>query len=131
MNKTIVTIVILVVVIVGGVMILNRTNKDVGPTTPPVGNVSSSTDQTSGGSTSVKTYTLAEVAKHKDATSCYSAINGNVYDLTNWINQHPGGPDKILSICGSDGSAAFNNQHGDAKRQADILATFKIGTLTQ
>jgi cytochrome b involved in lipid metabolism len=42
---------------------------------------------------------------------------------------HPGGPDKILSICGSDGSSVFNTQHGGQQRQADELKNFYIGDL--
>jgi cytochrome b involved in lipid metabolism len=99
---------------------------------PPRTLVSTSTD------TVVKTpqpssdaYTLAEIGKHNNASSCYAAINGFVYDLTSWISQHPGGPDKILNICGTDGSAAFNGQHGGERRPANELAGFKIGTLAQ
>jgi len=75
-------------------------------------------------------YTLAYVAKHADQLSCWSAVNGNVYDLTSWIAQHPGGEGAILSICGKDGSAAFNNQHGGQGRPEAILQTFKIGALS-
>lgn len=77
----------------------------------------------------VSGYTLAQVAAHNGASSCWSAINGGVYDLTAWINQHPGGPQAILAICGKDGSAAFNNQHGGQRRPANELAGFKIGDL--
>ena len=77
------------------------------------------------------TYTLADVAMHNTGTSCWSTINGGVYDLTSWINQHPGGPEAILSICGKDGSAAFNDQHGGQRRPANELAGFQIGTLVQ
>jgi len=76
-------------------------------------------------------YTLAQVATHNNASSCWTAINGNVYDVTTWINQHPGGRAPILSLCGTDGSAAFNGQHGGQARPAAELATFKIGTLAQ
>lgn len=89
-----------------------------------------------GGTTSKQTsspsgYTLAEIAAHATAASCWSAINGTVYDLTSWISQHPGGEGAILSICGKDGSAAFNNQHGGQSRPEKILATYKIGLLAQ
>jgi cytochrome b involved in lipid metabolism len=77
------------------------------------------------------TYTSAQVAAHSGASSCWAVINGTVYDLTSWINQHPGGPDRILSICGKDGTAAFEGQHGTQGRPNAILATFKIGTLAQ
>jgi cytochrome b involved in lipid metabolism len=76
-------------------------------------------------------YTLANVAQHNSATSCWSAISGKVYDLTGWINQHPGGPGHILALCGSDGSAAFNAQHGGQSRPAQELARFYIGDLAQ
>jgi len=75
------------------------------------------------------TYTAAQIAAHDTAGSCWSSINGNVYDLTSWINQHPGGEGAILSICGKDGTSAFEDQHGNQSRPNDILATFKIGTL--
>ena len=75
------------------------------------------------------TYTLADVTLHNSGASCWSAINGGVYDLTSWINQHPGGPQAILIICGKDGSSAFNNQHGGQRRPSNELAGFKIGIL--
>ena len=40
----------------------------------------------------VTTYTTTEVAGHNNATSCWTIVNGNVYDLTAWIDLHPGGP---------------------------------------
>jgi cytochrome b involved in lipid metabolism len=111
--------------------------------TPPVPNtpnptsftVSSSTGQiitTAASSTPAQTsFTLADVAAHGNASSCWSAINGKVYNLTSWISQHPGGPEHILSICGTDGSSAFNAQHGTQARPASELAGFYIGTLAQ
>jgi cytochrome b involved in lipid metabolism len=75
--------------------------------------------------------TAAAIAQHNSRASCWSSINGNVYDLTSWIPRHPGGEQAILQLCGTDGSAKFNAQHGGGKRQATILAGFKIGTLTQ
>lgn len=77
----------------------------------------------------LKSFTLADVALHGDATSCFTAIDGNVYDLTAWISKHPGGQKAILGICGKDGSGAFNRKHGGAEKQALILASFKLGVL--
>jgi cytochrome b involved in lipid metabolism len=71
--------------------------------------------------------TLEEVATHNTRESCWTMINGDAYDLTSWIPQHPGGEDAILQLCGTDGSAQFNGQHGGAAQQAAILAGFKIG----
>lgn len=75
--------------------------------------------------------TSATVALHNSRTSCWSTINGNVYDLTSWIPEHPGGEQAILQLCGTDGSAKYNGQHGGAPKQAAILSGFKIGVATK
>lgn len=77
------------------------------------------------------TYTIEQVAAHATASSCWSAVNGYVYDLTPWISQHPGGEQNILNICGTDGSDAFNAQHGGQRRPANELKGFEIGKLTR
>ena len=74
-------------------------------------------------------YTMTQVAQHAGASSCWTVINGNVYDVTQWIDQHPGGRDTILSLCGADGSAAFNGQHGGQARPANELKNFLLGAL--
>ena len=79
--------------------------------------------------TTTTSYTLSTVANHNSATSCWTTIGGNVYNLTSWINQHPGGRQAILSLCGKDGTQAFNNQHGGQARPATELKSFLIGTL--
>lgn len=96
----------------------------------------SSTQQTQGISSeqkttdTTKTYTLKDVADHADRASCWTAINGKVYDLTSFVSQHPGGPFRILSICGKDGSAEFNSQHGGQARPANELNSLYIGDLS-
>lgn len=95
------------------------------PTTP----VTPTTSGTGGTSQSAGGYTLAQVATHNSRQSCWSAINGNVYDLTSWIPHHPGGEQNILNICGIDGSGAFNNQHGGSSNVKNILLGFQIGQL--
>ncbi|MFA5854163.1 MAG: cytochrome b5-like heme/steroid binding domain-containing protein [Patescibacteria group bacterium] len=82
-----------------------------------------------GASDSLKTYSMSEVAVHKNATSCWSVVNGSVYDLTTWIGKHPGGAVAISLLCGRDGSKDFNEQHGGSAPQESRLATFKIGVL--
>lgn len=81
-------------------------------------------------SASAKAYTITDVQQHASASSCWSAIDGKVYDLTAWINQHPGGPQRILSLCGTDGTTAFHDQHGSQSQPNQKLAGFEIGTLS-
>lgn len=75
-------------------------------------------------------YTLAMVSENDSESSCWSAINGNVYDLTDWINSHPGGPSRILSLCGSDGSASFNSMHEGQSNPESRLQSYLLGPLS-
>ena len=93
---------------------------------------SDNSDATAGtGSDSSGGITAAMVAEHSSRSSCWSSINGGVYDLTSWIPNHPGGEQAILGLCGTDGSAKFNGKHGGQSKQLSILAGFKIGVLAQ
>jgi cytochrome b involved in lipid metabolism len=98
------------------------------PTKPKAVTIIPNTFTSNTSNTSVtKSYTASDVALHKNQASCWTIVNGNVYDLTNWIAQHPGGEGTILSICGVNGSAAFNNQHGGVRKPERILQSYFIG----
>lgn len=72
-------------------------------------------------------YTLADVRMHSSATSCWSVINGQVYDLTEFVSKHPGGEKRILRICGTDGTAAFEDEHGGDSKPESILVRYHLG----
>ena len=75
-------------------------------------------------------YTFADVQANDSASSCWSVINGNVYDLTGWINSHPGGSSRILNLCGTDGSSSFNAMHGGQSNPESRLQSFLLGPLS-
>ena len=72
---------------------------------------------------------FAEVAKHNTSSDCWTVVNGNVYNVTSWIEKHPGGEASILRMCGVDGSAGFNRKHGGQDRPEAVLASFLVGPL--
>lgn len=76
-------------------------------------------------------YTMKMVAENNKAASCWSAIDGNVYDLTKWINSHPGGSGAIIALCGTDGTAKFKGMHGNQPQQASRLNAYKLGPLSK
>ena len=76
-------------------------------------------------------YTMAQVRANNTARSCWSAIDGFVYDLTRWINSHPGGPGAILFLCGTDGTNAFKAQHDNQSRPAIRLDSYRLGPLNK
>ncbi len=76
-----------------------------------------------------KSYTAAQVAKHSSASSCWTIVGKNVYDVTKYVAKHPGGAAVIKSMCGKDGSAMFRGQHAGESAPTRTLARYRIGTL--
>ncbi len=76
-------------------------------------------------------YTMAQVKANNTAKSCWSVIDGYVYNLTNWINSHPGGSGAILFLCGTDGTNAFKAQHENQSKPAVRLDTYRLGPLNK
>ncbi|HWS73792.1 MAG TPA: cytochrome b5-like heme/steroid binding domain-containing protein [Quisquiliibacterium sp.] len=77
-------------------------------------------------------FTLAEVARHADAKSCWMAIDGSVYDFTAYLPRHPAAPQAMLRHCGKEASEAFRTK--DAGRPhspyaAQLLKDYRIGAL--
>jgi hypothetical protein len=76
-------------------------------------------------------YTMANVRANNSETSCWSAISGNVYNLTQWINSHPGGASRIRALCGTDGTSSFNAQHAGRSTPISTLAIYLLGPLAK
>lgn len=120
-----IAIVIGIIVVAGAATIAFSQKKSAPALTTP------STQETTNSSSTLPSYTLAQVAEHGETNGCWTSINGAVYDLNAWIAKHPGGDKNILMICGKDGSSAFDNQHGGERKPEKILAGFQIGTLAK
>jgi len=74
-------------------------------------------------------YTMAQVRANNSASNCWSVIDDSVYDLTKWINSHPGGSGAIVGLCGRDGSSTFNSRHGGQSSPKSTLAGYLLGPL--
>ncbi|MDO5627287.1 MAG: cytochrome b5-like heme/steroid binding domain-containing protein, partial [Mobilicoccus sp.] len=85
--------------------------------------------QQAGTATVDREYTMEQVARHGDAVSCWTVVEGDVYDVTTWIGRHPGGAANIEQLCGRDGTDTFRGQHGEAQRPSAALADHRVGTL--
>lgn len=49
----------------------------------------------------LSSYTLADVTEHTSADDCWLTISGKVYDVTDWLPTHPGGPSIVLKHAGA------------------------------
>lgn len=71
--------------------------------------------------------TMEQIAQHNKAEDCWVAIDGNAYDLTEWVSGHPGGAGAISSMCGTDGTAGFQGKHGNDDGPAKALEQYLLG----
>ncbi len=71
------------------------------------------------------------VAANSTPESCWTIVNGQVYNLTEWIARHPGGSRTIEGMCGRDATADFERQHSGEGQPASSLAAYLIGELGQ
>ncbi|KAK4241563.1 fumarate reductase [Achaetomium macrosporum] len=60
-----------------------------------------------------KEYTMEEVAKHNKKDDLWVVVKGVVLDLTNWLDEHPGGPQALLNFMGRDATEEFEMLHDD------------------
>ena len=68
---------------------------------------------------SPKEFTLAEVAEHNTANDCWLAINGKVYDVTTFLQDHPGGEEIIIENGGARRANWLQSREGvSAGREA-------------
>lgn len=86
-----------------------------------------SSNATQTDSNGTKTLTLQDVATHTSANDCYLAINKKVYDVSNYINKHPGGKRNITSRCGQEVTGIFASIHSNFAW--NLLAQFYIADI--
>ncbi|KAH6657300.1 putative fumarate reductase Osm1 [Truncatella angustata] len=60
-----------------------------------------------------KEFTLEEVAKHNTKEDLWVVVKGVVMDLSNWLEEHPGGPQAIMNFMGRDATEEFEMLHDD------------------
>ncbi|KAI1340168.1 glycolate oxidase [Xylariaceae sp. FL0016] len=62
----------------------------------------------------------AEVARHNTKQDCWVVIHGKVWDVTSFIEEHPGGAEVILKCAGRDATDDYDSVH-DPGLVADTL----------
>lgn len=112
-NKNLITTAIIVIFIIGSIFLITSSEKRLSEnaTVQPVSETVS------------KEFSIAD---YNTPENCRTIINGETYDLTSWISQHPGGSQAIINLCGKDGTEAFTRMHENSENALNRLETFKI-----
>ncbi|KXG47578.1 Cytochrome b5 [Penicillium griseofulvum] len=76
----------------------------------------------------LKEFDASEVATHKTKNDLFVIIHGKVYDITNYVRDHPGGADVLLDVAGTDATEAYEDV-GHSEDANEILETYLVGTV--
>ncbi|KAA8497298.1 Delta(5) fatty acid desaturase A [Porphyridium purpureum] len=74
-------------------------------------------------------YTWQQVAQHCTEESAWIAVRGKVYDVTDFVDSHPGGRELLLLCCGRDATDLFVSYHPFTKKPEQVLKKFLIGDM--
>jgi len=77
-----------------------------------------------------KSFTFAELKELKGKTDLHLLIDGKVYNVAEFIDEHPGGDEVMFGEAGRDATEAFEDVgHSDEARE--ILEKYLVGTCTE
>ncbi|XP_028088503.1 cytochrome b5 [Camellia sinensis] len=78
--------------------------------------------------TLTKLYTMREASQHNTKDDCWVVIDGKVYDVSTYLDEHPGGDDVMVAATGKDATDEFEDA-GHSKSARELMETFCIGEL--
>ncbi|XP_038078492.1 cytochrome b5-like isoform X1 [Patiria miniata] len=77
-----------------------------------------------------KTYTLEDVKQHKTSQSIWIVIHNKVYDVTKFLDDHPGGEEVLLEQGGSNATESFEDV-GHSSDARELMQDYLIGDLAE
>merc|ERR1711982_162056 len=84
--------------------------------------------------TQVKAYKLVEVAEHNKSKgaekSIWTVIHDKVYDITKFLDEHPGGEEILIENAGIDATENFEDV-GHSSDAREMLKDYLIGELQE
>jgi len=81
-------------------------------------------------SAELKRYTLEEVKKHTSSDSCWVIIHDKVYDMSKFLDEHPGGEEVLLEQAGKVATEPFEDV-GHSTDAREMMEEYLIGELTE
>mmetsp|Transcript_7417 Transcript_7417/g.12474 ORF Transcript_7417/g.12474 Transcript_7417/m.12474 type:complete len:166 (+) Transcript_7417:77-574(+) len=80
--------------------------------------------------TSPREVTRNELSKHITENDCWTILHGKVYDITAYLEYHPGGKRELMKGAGKDCTALFNKFHAYVEYEL-LLSKCEIGILVE
>ncbi|KAJ0914438.1 putative cytochrome b5-like heme/steroid binding domain-containing protein [Helianthus annuus] len=75
-----------------------------------------------------KILSFEEVSKHNHSTDCWLIISGKVYDVTSFLDDHPGGDQVLVLASGKDATENFE-EVGHTENAIEKMKDFYVGEL--
>ncbi|KAK7869287.1 hypothetical protein R5R35_000898 [Gryllus longicercus] len=80
--------------------------------------------------TEMKFFTREEVKSKKNSNNAWIIIHNSIYNVTDFLNEHPGGEEVLLEQAGKDGTEAFEDV-GHSANAKEIMKKYKIGEVVE
>ncbi|MCL7035618.1 hypothetical protein MKW94_011176 [Papaver nudicaule] len=77
----------------------------------------------------LKSFPLSEITLHSSKSDCWLTIHGKVYDVTNFLEDHPGGEDVLLESAAKGDATNDFEDVGHSSAATSMLSSYLIGTL--
>ncbi|KAF2813009.1 uncharacterized protein BDZ99DRAFT_437790 [Mytilinidion resinicola] len=78
----------------------------------------------------VRELSLADVSSHNTETDCWIAVSSKVWNITKFLDLHPGGKAVILKYAGADATTAYEEIHVPGMLEENLSSDKFIGNLT-
>jgi len=77
-----------------------------------------------------KRYSWTELAKHCTEDDMWICVDGKIYDISKWVNLHPGGKEVLMLGAGRDCTNLFESYHPMTDKPNLLLQKYEIGVLS-
>ncbi|XP_017466884.1 PREDICTED: cytochrome b5 [Rhagoletis zephyria] len=78
----------------------------------------------------VKLYSREEISKHNTNKNTWLIIHNNVYDVSAFLNEHPGGEEVLIEQAGKEATENFEDV-GHSSDAREMMKKYKIGELVE
>uniref|UniRef100_A0A1A9WQP8 Cytochrome b5 n=1 Tax=Glossina brevipalpis TaxID=37001 RepID=A0A1A9WQP8_9MUSC len=75
-----------------------------------------------------KLFSCKQVSEHNNNKSSWLIIHNNVYDVTTFLNEHPGGEEVLLELAGKEATEYFEDV-GHSSDAREMMKKYKVGEI--